>query len=136
MIEAIRQILAGDSRVAYALLFGSSARDRAHSGSDVDIAIGLVPSTRLSARDVGDLVSRLESAARRPVDLVILDEAPPSLAYRVFRDGTELVVRDRAALVDRKARAILEYLDFRPIEELCASGVLAAARGRQNRTRE
>jgi predicted nucleotidyltransferase len=135
VIEAIREILAGDSRVAYALLFGSSARGRAHSASDVDVAVGLVPGARLSAGDVGDLISRLESAAGRPVDLVVLDEAPPALAYRVFRDGIELTIRDRAALVDRKARAILEYLDFRPIEELCASGVLAAARGRQSRTR-
>lgn len=134
VIEGIREILEGDSRVAYALRFGSTARGRAHSGSDVDIAVGLVPRARLSARDVGDLVSRLESAAGRPVDLVILDEAPPALAYRVFRDP-ELMVRDRTALVDRKARAILEYLDFQPIEQLCASGVLAAARGQQGRTR-
>ncbi len=42
------------------------------------------------------------------------------------------MVRDRGALVSRKARAILEYLDFRPVEELCASGVLAAARGRES----
>jgi hypothetical protein len=41
------------------------------------------------------------------------------------------VEKDRGALVERKTRAILEYLDFRPIEELAARGVLAAAaRGR------
>lgn len=135
MIEAIREILEDDRRVAYALLFGSHGRGSAHSGSDVDVAIGLAPGTRLSAQDIGDLVSRLESNTAKTVDLVILDEAPPAIAYRVFRDGVEVAVRDRAALVDRKARAILEYLDFRPIEELCASGVLVAARGRQSRTR-
>ena len=113
----------------------SNARGDARQGSDVDVAIGLVPGARLSAQEIGDLVSRLESAVARTVDLVILDEAPPAIAYRVFRDGVEMVVRDRRALVDRKARAILEYLDFRPIEELCASGVLVAARGRQGRTR-
>jgi len=30
-------------------------------------------------------------------------------------------------MVERKTRAILEYLDFQPIEELCARGALAAA---------
>jgi predicted nucleotidyltransferase len=134
-MDAIRDVLEGDGRVAYALLFGSSARGDDRTGSDADVAVGLTPGTRLSAHDIGDLVSRLESATARTVDLLILDEAPPAIAYRVFRDGVELVVRDRAALVGRKARAILEYLDFRPIEELCASGVLAAARGRQSRTR-
>jgi hypothetical protein len=54
------------------------------------------------------------------------------LAYRIFRDGRLLVERNHAALVARKARALLDYLDFRPIEEQCAAGVLraAAARGR------
>jgi hypothetical protein len=65
------------------------------------------------------------------VDLVLLDEAPSPLAYRAFRDGQVVLERDHAALVARKARAILQYLDFKPIEELCASGVLrAASRGR------
>jgi hypothetical protein len=65
------------------------------------------------------------------VDLVLLDEAPPALAYRAFRDGRVIVLRDPAALADRKARAVLEYLDFKPVEDLCTRGVLAAAsRGR------
>jgi hypothetical protein len=78
------------------------------------------------------LTARLESAAGRAVDLVLLDEAPAPLAYRIFRDGRVLVERDHAALVARKARALLDYLDFRPVEERCAAGVLraAAARGR------
>ena len=101
-----------------------------HGGSDIDLALGLSSGVELSVLELGDLAARLEAAAGRPVDLVLLDEAPPGLAYRVFRFGLELVVRDRRALVDRKARAILEYLDFRPVEELCTKGVLAAARGR------
>jgi hypothetical protein len=63
--------------------------------------------------------------------VVDLEPAPPALAYRVFRDGRVLVERDHARLVARRARAILEYLDFKPVEERCARGVLAAAgRGR------
>ena len=81
---------------------------------------------------LGGLTARLMSAAGRPVDLVLLDEAPAPLAYRIFRDGRLLVERNHAALVARKARVLLDYLDFRPIEEQCAAGVLraAAARGR------
>lgn len=80
---------------------------------------------------LGDLAARLESACGAPIDLVLLDEAPPALAYRVFRDGRVVVERDHQALAARKARAILDYLDFKPIEERCTAGVLrAAARGR------
>lgn len=131
MIETIRRALEPDPRIAYALVFGSTARGTARARSDVDVALGLVTGVRLSALDVGELASRLEAAAGRPVDLVLLDEAPPGLAYRVFRDGQVIFARDRRAMSERKARAILEYLDFRPVEEACARGVLAAAaRGR------
>lgn len=126
MLEAIRRTLEQDQRVQYALIFGSGARGSAHPGSDIDIAIGL--SEPLELRELGDLVGRLESACGRTVDLVLMDEAPPALAYRVFRDGVTVVERDRQALVHRKALAILEYLDFKPIEDLCARGVLMAAK--------
>lgn len=93
--------------------------------------MGLAPGVRLTALELGELAARLEDAAGRAVDLVLLDDAPPGLAYRVFRDGRPLLERDRRALVTRRARAILEYLDFQPIEELCARGALdAAAHGR------
>lgn len=126
-MKGLRRALADDPRIDYALLFGSSARGTAHPGSDLDVAVGLRPPARLGPREIGELVSRLEGAAGRAVDLLLLDEAPPSVAYRVFRDGRILVEKDHRALVARKTRAILEYLDFRPLEDLAARGVLAAA---------
>ena len=85
----------------------------------------------LGVHDLGTLIRDLESAAGRTVDLVHLDEAGPALAYRVFRDGVVVVQRDRRALVHRKAKAILDYLDFKPIEDVFVRGALEAAkRGR------
>ena len=126
-MEAVRRLLAEDRRVLYAVVFGSTARGTMHAKSDLDIALGLAVGARLGAGELGDLVSSLERASGRSVDLVVLDEAPPAVAYRVFRDGQPLVVKDRSSFVDRKTRAILEYLDFRPVEELAARGVVAAA---------
>jgi predicted nucleotidyltransferase len=131
MLETLQRVLAGDPRIAYALVFGSSARGEAGPHSDLDVAVGLVGNERLDALELGALTAKLEDAAGRPVDLVLLDEAPPGLAYRIFRDGRPILERDRDALVRRKARAILEYLDFQPIEELFTRGVLeASSRGR------
>lgn len=126
VIEDLRVALEADSRIAYALLFGSSVKGTTHFRSDVDVAIGVIDRRRLDLMEIGDLKSRLEAAAGRSVDLVILDEAPPGLAYRVFRDGRLIFARDEPSLAARRARAILEYIDFRPLEELCARGVLAA----------
>jgi hypothetical protein len=80
---------------------------------------------------IGSLVARLEEATGKTVDLVLLDEAPPGLAFRVFRQGVVVLDRDHGALADRRARAMLEYLDWRPFEEIFTRGALAAAsRGR------
>ena len=126
MVEALRSALLADARIAYALLFGSAARGTLHSHSDVDVAVGTGAGQELTVRDLGDLTALLESAVRRPVHLVFLGEAAPGLAYRVFRDGTTLMVRDEQALKARRAQAILEYLDYRPVEEAFTQGVLRA----------
>ncbi len=126
VLDAIADILRQDPRIAYALAFGSRVRGNARADSDLDLAVGT--SSAPDARELGGLIGRLESASGLTVDLILLDEAPPGLAYRVFRDGQVILDRDRGALVARKARAVLEYLDFKPIEDLCAAGVLAVAR--------
>lgn len=128
MIERLTQALQAEGDLAYAIVFGSTARGTARGGSDLDVAVSYAGRRRPATPEIGSLVARLEAATSARIDLTLIDEAPPALAYRVFRDGRTLLLRDRGALVARKAEAILEYLDFRPIEQLTASGVLAAAR--------
>lgn len=126
MDDAIREVLLRDERIAYALIFGSVARGTNHALSDVDVAIGIRDGVELPFDDEMHLLALLESAVHRRVDLVILNRAPVALAYRVFRDGRVLFERDRAARVERQSRAILEYLDFKWVEEECARGVFEA----------
>lgn len=130
MIDRLRGVLEADSRILYALMFGSRARGTVHPESDIDVAVGLADGVRLDTLALGGLISRLEEAAGAPVDLVLLDEASPGLAYRIFRDGRTILVRDRDALTARRARAVLEYLDFQPVETACARRVLARGHGR------
>lgn len=116
MLDAVSQQIATDPRITYALVFGSHARGTAHAASDLDVAIGGLTAP-FTAQDLGDLVGRLESATGRTVDLVTLDQAPPGLAYRVFRDGIVVLDRDHRALVERRARAVMDYLDWKPVED-------------------
>ena len=90
-MDQVEQVVARDSRIAYALVFGSTARGTATPDSDVDVAIGLQPGAAYSARDVGALIADLEHATGRRVDLVVADEAPPAVAYRIFRDGVPVL---------------------------------------------
>ena len=127
MEDAIQRMLMADPRVGYALVFGSHAAGRSTAFSDLDIAIGARTGTTLERRAIGELTSRLERAAGRTVDLVVLDEASPALAYRIFRDGRLLFEVDHAALVRHQTLTVLKYLDFKPAEQLCARAVIEAA---------
>ena len=122
---AIGGALADAPGVSFAIVFGSSARGTAHARSDVDVALGFGPERRPAAHELGAIVSRLEEATGRIVDVVVLEEAAPGLAYRIFRDGVVVLARDRAALVERKARAILEYFDYQPVERAMSRAALA-----------
>jgi hypothetical protein len=127
MLQALAQVLAAEAKIGYALLFGSRARGTAHAESDVDLAIG-GRGMEFSLLELGGLVARLEEAAETSVDLVLLDEAPPGLAFRIFQEGLVLLDRDPRAFVERKAKAMLEYYDWQPIEARLARAVLEAAR--------
>lgn len=125
-VQAIARVMDADPRIAYGLAFGSVGRGAARSGSDLDMAIGLATDAEFDALAIGRLVSDLERASGRTVDLVLMHEASPALAYRVFRDGVVVFVRDRSAMIERRVQAILDYLDYRPFESAFVRGVLHA----------
>jgi uncharacterized protein YutE (UPF0331/DUF86 family) len=112
MDEELREVLLADERIAYALLLIAQ--------QDVDVAIGLRSGVKLNAAAINHLIFQLQRAAERDVDLVMLDDAPPGLAYRIFRDGRLLVDGDRQARVNRQTRAILEHLDFEAFQSQIA----------------
>jgi predicted nucleotidyltransferase len=127
MTNALREVLAAEPKIGYALLFGSRARGTAHEDGDVDLAIG-GRNMKFSLLELGGLIARLEEVACTSVDLVLLDEAPPGLAFRIFQAGLVLFDRDHPAFVERKAKAMLEYYDWQPIEQRLARAVLEAVR--------
>ena len=46
---------------------------------------------------------------------MLLDTAPPALAYRVLRDGVAVVVRDEAVRVRHHAETLDRYFDTEPL---------------------
>jgi predicted nucleotidyltransferase len=95
LIEAARRVLEADARIAYALVFGSAAREDGRPARDLDLAVGLTRGTRLSVRDLGDLLSRLEKAAGKPVDFSIEEGITPLL--QALKADAEVKVRVAAA---------------------------------------
>lgn len=102
------------SDVVAAWLFGSVARGEARSRSDVDVAVLLdAPPRTLSALPL-DLEDRLERALGRPVQVVVVNEAPVDLVHRVLRDGVLLLDRNPARRVRFEVRKRNEYFDLLP----------------------
>lgn len=97
-------------------LFGSVARGSGTSQSDVDVAVLLrEPTAQSPSAAVEALLDRLERAARRTVDLVLLNSAAPDLTHRVLRDGVLLLDRDRSRRLRFEVQARNAYFDLEPV---------------------
>ncbi|GEM_PF-3790860 len=46
--------------------------------------------------------------------------------YEIFRTGITILVRDETLMAEDKARAIMEYLDFKPYYERMVKGMMRA----------
>ena len=88
LIEArLREYLQADAPdVVAAYLFGSVARGTARATSDIDVGILLARPPATLADLPLDLEADLERTLGHPVQIVVLNAAPPDLVHRVLRD--------------------------------------------------
>ena len=114
--ERIRLALVERQDVCLAYLFGSIAAGTARGGSDVDVAILFDEVPAPSVLDV--LSERLGAAAQRPVDLIVLNFAPPLLAREVIARGRLLLCRDDSARVRFETRTTARYQDTAHLRRL------------------
>lgn len=119
ILEKIQRACASLPEVQAALLFGSRATGRARTDSDIDVALLLDlthapndPSAR-ARRLLGALA--LELAADR-IDLVVLNEAPPALAFQILKYGRVAFERERTFLHRLRVRVYSQHADFEPTE--------------------
>lgn len=114
----LEQALSREPDVLVAYLFGSVARGEQDALSDVDVAVLLEPGAEHTGRrrlELDRLVA--ESLDRDRVDVVILNAAPPKLAYRVSRDGIRILSKDERVRLAFEVKAIDVYLDMQPFYE-------------------
>jgi predicted nucleotidyltransferase len=111
ILSRLREILAPRADVQLAVLFGSAAPGKRHSGSDVDVAV--LPVEGLLADDL-ELNRLLTLAAGNEVHLVPLDDGSTLLRWRIANEGVPIVERTRGEFARFQARAAAEYIDFAP----------------------
>lgn len=118
-IKPLVNYLATQPDVLAAYLFGSYATGDARLESDVDVAVllsGADDFERFERRL--RLIGEVEVAlGRRPVDVIVLNDAPPLLAHQVLKHGQLIFEHDRAARVEFEVRAGKIYADLQPMYE-------------------
>lgn len=115
--DPMREVLSEDPDVAFAYLFGSVAKGRTRPSSDIDVAVcfgsGRESHERLElAERAIDLEGRLEGRLGRPVQVVVLEYAPPELVQNALGHGTLVFTRDEAARVRFYVDAGQSALDY------------------------
>lgn len=119
--DGVRGTLAGPAGagVVSAYLFGSHAAGRAHRESDVDVAVLLDRAVCPDARRRFE--SRLQMSAQlaaalgtNDVDLVVLNDAPPTLARAIVVGGRRLFCRDAEADRAFVRTTLLRAADLEP----------------------
>ena len=113
-LESFFAVHPGDAVAVY--LYGSVARGTAREGSDVDVGVLLEedPPRTLEGLKL-DLEADLEALLEVPVQLVVLNRAPPDLVHRVLRDGRLVLDRDRSRRIRFEVKARNEFFDLQPI---------------------
>jgi predicted nucleotidyltransferase len=113
-------------------LFGSAAKGKQNTESDIDIAV-LIDEKKLHGVNFALLKQDYYAASPRlsirSVDIVILNTAPPHLKHHILKNSILLFDKNRRLRVRFATNAILEYLDFRLIEDVCLKVVTGRFRG-------
>lgn len=106
--------------VVLAYLFGSVARGGAGPLSDVDIGVLLpgCPGRSEAFAAYCDLAADIPSIAGRPVDVVVLNHAPPTLRFAVIDEGCAFLNDDDDLRVTFEVRVIAEYLDTEHLRQV------------------
>jgi len=125
-IRRITAYFRGRDEVSALYIFGSAANGRQTVESDIDIAV-LINDHKKGNRTHESLRKAYCAASPklsiRPVDIVIMNAAPPFLKHRIIKTGKVLFDRNRRLRGRFTASAIIEYLDYKPIEDICLKAV-------------
>ena len=125
-IKKIVRYFKGTNEVSALYIFGSFGKGKKTNESDIDIAV-LIDESKLQRKNF-ELLKRKYYAASptfsmRPVDIVIFNAAPPFLKHQILKTGRILFDKNRRLRVRFTERAITEYLDYKPVEDICLKAV-------------
>jgi predicted nucleotidyltransferase len=107
--ERLRQELTSDAAVCLAYLFGSYAKGRQMAESDVDVGVFFYEPW--DGEDRQRVWRRVEIITGLPVDLLVINDAPPLTAAAAM-EGLALIVKDTYIEIETWLAVSREAMDF------------------------
>jgi len=106
--KSVHEALSGIEDIIVAYVFGSTAQEKEHAFSDIDVAILLKEPTIDKTMRIHSLLTK---SLGDKVDTLLLNFAPPYLKYQVIKNGIRALTKDEKARVTFEAKALSEGLD-------------------------
>ena len=113
ILDAVRDVLLRHPDIELACVFGSAAKGRHTSTSDIDVAVAA--QEPISARRRLAMNDEIASATGRPVDLVDLHRAGPLLLTQALTKGKRIVKRDSGVLARLMVKMWYLNADLMPL---------------------
>jgi len=110
----IKKIFAEEKNILLTYIFGSQLTGKIGPQSDYDFAVFLSQKTSFPFKYKlkNKLLSILDS---KQVDLVILNDAPIELKYKIIATGKVIFQKSSAAKVEFEADTLSQYFDYLPV---------------------
>lgn len=102
------QDISKHKKVIAVYLFGSLTKGKATPLSDVDICVIALNANDMEKGEIG-------SFASKNIDVVLFDELPVTIQWRVLGEGKLLYVNNKGFIQELRSRAFKNYIDFKPI---------------------
>lgn len=113
MLGEIRKELVKEDRIILAVVYGGFLRSEVFRDVDLAVFTGYSVSPSEEVEFCETLSRRLERAVGLPLDVRLLDYAPPGFRLSVLREGKVLLERRACLSVDLRAAASREIADIR-----------------------
>lgn len=119
MNTRIVEVLNTFPEITFALLFGSYAKGAQTDLSDIDI--GIYTDSCIDIFRQGEIITTMEYALNKKIDLVVLNELYKSnarLSFNIADSHILLLCKEKEKYVDFKSYSLLYYFDISPMYEM------------------
>lgn len=113
LIEKISSMLAEENEIIFAYIHGSFTEGGNFRDIDLAVYTNEMPPDKILKYEL-KLEEKMASTLKLPVDLKVLNNAPPAFCYMAIKKGIKLFVRDDQKRTAFEVGTFKRYFDFQP----------------------